>query len=80
MPCVLARDKRKAATLFDLTPAEARVARALTTGETVEEIASKGGVSLSTIRTHVRGVLQKKGYHRQAEVVALLSGLSPSRE
>ena len=66
--------------LFDLTPAEARVARVLTAGETVEEIAAKGGVSLNTIRTHVRGVLEKTGYHRQAEVVALLSGLSPSRE
>ena len=33
--------------LFDLTPAEARVARSLTAGGTVEEIASLGGV-LST--------------------------------
>jgi hypothetical protein len=42
--------------LFDLTPAEARVARSLASGKSVEAIASDGGVSLNTIRTHVRGV------------------------
>ena len=61
--------------LFDLTPAEARVARSLSAGETVENIASIGGVSLNTIRTQVRGVLEKTGCRRQAEVVALLSGI-----
>ena len=63
--------------LFDLTPAEARVARSLASGKTVEDIASDGGVSLNTVRTHVRGVLAKTGCDRQAEVVALLSGLTP---
>ena len=62
--------------LFDLTPAEARVARRLTGGETVEDIASTGGVSLNTIRTQVRGVLEKTGCRRQAEVVALLGGIT----
>jgi len=62
--------------LFDLTPAEARVARRLTGGETVEAIASTGGVSLNTIRTQVRGVLEKTGCRRQAEVVALLGGIT----
>ena len=64
--------------LFDLTPAEARVARCLTTGASVEDIASTGGVSLNTIRTQVRGVLEKTGCRRQAEVVALLGGISVS--
>jgi DNA-binding CsgD family transcriptional regulator len=62
--------------LFDLTPAEARVARGLTTGETVETIAFRGGVSRNTIRTQLRGVLEKTGCSRQAEVVALLSGIT----
>jgi DNA-binding CsgD family transcriptional regulator len=62
--------------LFDLTPAEARVARSLTAGQTVEEIASIGGISPSTVRTQVRGVLEKTGCRRQAEVVALLSGIA----
>jgi DNA-binding NarL/FixJ family response regulator len=65
--------------LFDLTPAEARVARNLTAGETVEKIASNGGVSLNTVRTQVRGVLDKTGCRRQTEVIALLGGVALSR-
>ena len=65
--------------LFDLTPAEARVARSLAAGETVEKIASTGSVSPNTIRTHVRGVLEKTGCRRQAEVVALLCGIAAPR-
>ena len=65
--------------LFDLTPAEARVARSLAAGETVEDIASMGSVSRSTIRTQVRGVLEKTGCRRQTEVVALLGGLAATR-
>jgi DNA-binding CsgD family transcriptional regulator len=66
--------------LFDLTPAEARVARSLTTGETVETIASNTGVSRNTVRTHVYRVMAKTGCSRQAEVVALLSGIAIRRD
>ncbi len=62
--------------LFDLTPAEARVARNLSAGDTLDEIAATGGVSRNTVRTHVRGLLEKTGCHRQAEVVALLCGVA----
>jgi DNA-binding CsgD family transcriptional regulator len=62
--------------LFDLTPAEARVARNLVSGQSVDHIADASGVSPNTIRTHVRCVLQKTGCNRQSEVVALLSGVS----
>ena len=61
--------------LFDLTPAEARVARGLAAGKTVDDIAADGGTSANTIRTHVRGVLAKTGCGRQVEVVALLTGI-----
>ena len=61
--------------LFDLTPAEARVARGLASGDTVDDIATKGGVSTNTVRTQVRGILDKTGCRRQTEVVALLSGI-----
>ena len=63
--------------LFDLTPAEARVARDLATGRSPEDIASDGGVSLNTVRSQVRGVLEKTGCHRQLDVVALLAGIVP---
>jgi DNA-binding CsgD family transcriptional regulator len=61
--------------LFDLTAAEARVARSLTMGQTVDEIASENGVSSHTVRTQVRGVLEKTGSRRQADVIALLGGI-----
>jgi DNA-binding CsgD family transcriptional regulator len=66
--------------LFDLTPAEARVARSLTIGATVEEIAATAGVSSNTVRTQVRGVLGKTGCRRQSEVVALLGGIAALRD
>jgi DNA-binding CsgD family transcriptional regulator len=65
--------------LFDLTPAEARVARGLAAGETVETIASAQGVSQNTIRMHVRGVLEKTGCNRQVDIVALLTAISATR-
>jgi DNA-binding CsgD family transcriptional regulator len=65
--------------LFDLTPAEARVARDLAGGKTVNDIASDGAVSLNTIRAHVRGVLQKTGCSRQVDVITLLAGIAAVR-
>lgn len=61
--------------LFDLTPAEARVARRIGAGQTVIEIAQTSGVAAVTVRNQVRGVLRKTGCRRQAEVVAFLGGL-----
>jgi DNA-binding CsgD family transcriptional regulator len=63
--------------LFDLTPAEARVARGLAAGQTVKDIATEGGTSTNTVRSHVKVVLTKTGYNRQSDVVALLNGLRP---
>lgn len=64
--------------LFDLTPAEARVARALTSGGTVEAIAADQRLSVNTIRTQVRGLLEKTGCRRQTDLVAILGGISLS--
>ena len=63
--------------LFDLTPAEARVARGLAAGQTVRDLAADSGTSANTVRTHVNAVLTKTGYSRQSDVVALLNGLRP---
>jgi DNA-binding CsgD family transcriptional regulator len=60
--------------LFDLTPAEARVARGIVEGKTIETIALSKGVSRETVRTQVASVLAKTGLNRQVELVALLSG------
>jgi len=45
--------------LFDLTPAEARVARGLAAGQTVKVMATDSGTSTNTVRTHVKAVLTK---------------------
>jgi DNA-binding CsgD family transcriptional regulator len=66
--------------LFDLTPAEARIARSLSAGETLDEIAETGGVSRNTVRTQPRGVMEKTGCTRQAELVSLLANLSLPRD
>lgn len=65
--------------LFDLTPAEARVARGLAAGKTVDDLAGDNGVSSNTVRVQVRGVLEKTGCQRQTDVVALLGGISVVR-
>jgi DNA-binding CsgD family transcriptional regulator len=65
--------------LFDLTPAEARVARGLAAGKTVADLAGDNGVSPNTVRVQVRGVLEKTGCQRQTDVVALLGGISAVR-
>lgn len=61
--------------LFDLSPGEARVARELAAGETIEEIARSGDVSVATVRTQLKGVFAKTGKSRQASVVALLASV-----
>jgi DNA-binding CsgD family transcriptional regulator len=66
--------------LFDLTPAEARIARELAGGKTIQEIATQSRLSSNTIRTHVSRVMEKTGCNRQANVVALLTGISPVRQ
>lgn len=62
--------------LFDLTVAEARVARGLAGGESLDGIADSGGVSRNTVRSQLQQVLEKTGCSRQAEVTALLSNVS----
>jgi DNA-binding CsgD family transcriptional regulator len=45
----------------------------------VDDIATAGGTSANTIRRHVRGVLEKTGCNRQADIVALLTAISSTR-
>lgn len=65
--------------LFGLSPAEARLARALVHGMTPEEHAATAGVSISTVRTQLRRVLEKTGTKRQTELVKLLGSVPPLR-
>ncbi|TAJ27373.1 helix-turn-helix transcriptional regulator [Bosea sp. TND4EK4] len=60
---------------MDLTPGEARVTRVLTSGQSAADIARACGVSVETVRSQIRSILQKLGMHRQAELVGFLAGL-----
>lgn len=62
--------------LFDLTPAEARVARSVGERHTVETIAASLGVSRETVRTQIKAVLAKTGAARQGDMAAWLGGAS----
>jgi DNA-binding CsgD family transcriptional regulator len=72
-------DTDRIAQLFDLTPAEARLAGALVAGKTLTEYARERGVSLNTVRSHLRQVLDKAGMRRQADLVRALAGLPALR-
>ena len=60
--------------LFDLTPAEARVAQGIGGGQGVDEIAARLGISRETVRVQLKAVLSKTGLNRQAQLSALLAG------
>lgn len=63
--------------MFDLTPAEARLARGLMSGSTLEETARQLGISKLTARTQLRGIFAKTGVSRQVDLVLLLASFRP---
>jgi DNA-binding CsgD family transcriptional regulator len=60
--------------LFDLTPAEARVARGIAAGKTVDDLAYETGLAVGTVRQQLKSVFNKTGVSRQAELVGILVG------
>ncbi|WP_404297059.1 response regulator [Halomonas sp.] len=60
------------ASLFGLTPSEARIALALAEGLRSEEIAERMSISTTTVAFHLRNLFQKTNTHRQAELIALI--------
>jgi DNA-binding CsgD family transcriptional regulator len=61
--------------LYDLTPAEARLARHLANGLSPDKIAAQAGTSVATVRSQLKSLFSKLGVNRQAQLVALLAGL-----
>lgn len=57
-----------------LTPAEIRVLAELAQGTRPSEIATRLGVSIHTVRAHLRHLFDKTGCRRQSELVRLASG------
>lgn len=60
---------------FALTPAEARLAIRICSGEALESVADQLCISKDTVRNQLKSVFQKTGVHRQSELVALLAAL-----
>jgi DNA-binding CsgD family transcriptional regulator len=61
--------------LFDLTAAEAKVAREIASGKEPAHIATEFGVSVETIRGHLKSVFSKTGFSRQADLAATIAGI-----
>jgi DNA-binding CsgD family transcriptional regulator/PAS domain-containing protein len=61
------------AELHDLTPTEARLAARLLLGETPTEAAAELGISIATVRFHLRNLFAKTGTRHQVELVARLN-------
>ncbi len=61
---------------FGLTPSEAGVAARLATGRSLREIAENSGLSVNTVRTHLRTIFEKTRTRRQGELVTLLGSLA----
>lgn len=59
--------------LYDLSPAELRVASALLSGKSPEEYAQQADVTMNTVRSQLKSLFSKTGTRRQSELVALLS-------
>ena len=63
--------------LFDLSPAEARLAASLAAGEPLKAIAAKSGIQFSTARSYLESIFRKTGTHQQSQLVALLKSAQP---
>jgi DNA-binding CsgD family transcriptional regulator len=58
--------------MFDLTPAEAKLAVALLDGGELKGIAAAQHVSLETVRAQLKSIFLKTQTHRQSDLIALL--------
>jgi DNA-binding CsgD family transcriptional regulator len=83
---VVALDHRRIATahqlmqLFGLSAAEARLARALAAGDTLEGYAGECALKMSTVKSQLHSVFEKTRADRQSALVRLIAGIPPVRE
>jgi DNA-binding CsgD family transcriptional regulator len=66
--------------LVSLTPAERRVLHLMMRGRSAADIVVELGVSLSTVRTHIRSILRKLHVSSQLTAVAIANGSVPLAE
>lgn len=65
--------------LFAFTPAEARSAKAIGIGETLEVYANNNGLKVSTVRCQLKSVFAKTATGRQTDLVRLISAIPVMR-
>jgi DNA-binding CsgD family transcriptional regulator len=63
--------------LFDLTPAEARLAMDLAGGLTLSDSAVRHAVTVKTARTYLERIFRKTGTSRQSQLVNMLRAVQP---
>ncbi len=62
--------------VYGFTRKEAAVAALIGAGQSLNQVADELSVSVNTVKTHLRGIYEKTGFHRQSQIVALLSNSS----
>ncbi len=62
--------------LYNITPAENRLAAMITDGQSLSEVAANLGLSIHTIRSQLKSLFNKTNTNKQTELVHLLYGLS----
>jgi DNA-binding CsgD family transcriptional regulator len=83
---VVPLDHRRMATtsqlmqLFALSAAEARLARAMAAGDTLDAYAVENDLKLPTVKSQLHAVFEKTGTDRQAALVRLITGIPAVRE
>lgn len=61
---------------YRLTPAEARLAQALSNGVTLAEAASRFAITAATARSQLKAIFAKTGVTRQSDLLRLVMGLA----
>jgi DNA-binding CsgD family transcriptional regulator len=59
--------------LFGLTPSETRIMRGLVDGRRADKLAEELGVSIETVRTHIRRFYNKLGVNSREQMIAKVS-------
>nr|WP_255720635.1 LuxR C-terminal-related transcriptional regulator [Acuticoccus kalidii] len=70
-------DEKELQDQFSLTNAEARLAIALASGQSLRDYADVTGLTAHTVRSYMARVREKMKVHRQVDVVRLIYGNNP---
>lgn len=65
--------------LFDLTPAQAKLAASLSSGQTLKAAAEQSGIKFATARSYLEQIFRKTGTSQQSQLVALLKSATAIR-